>query len=111
MKIVSYTDDDGRRWATQLPEDAPDSDAAKGLPLGPPSLEPLGLPLEIEVRLHNQLFDRELFTEKAVKRSRESVVAALMGTLKVDAQAIITLYSEPVAPPPKEKPKAEPKRR
>ncbi len=99
MKIVSYTDKEGRKWATQLTDDAPDSDASKGLLLGPPSLESLGLPLEIEVRLHNQLFDRELFTVRAVKASRESVIAAVMKAIRVDAQKVIDLFVESAIEP------------
>lgn len=99
MKIVSYTDKEGRKWATQLPDDAPDGDAAKGLLLGPPSLESLGLPLETEVRLHNQLFERKLFTLRAAKASRESVVAAVMKALRVDAQKVIDLFVESAVEP------------
>ena len=93
MKIVSYEDSKGRMWATRLPDDAPEEDAPMGIPLGPPPLESLALPEETEIRLHNQLFSRRLFTEKDVKTRISDVVGALQAALAVDAGAIISLYN------------------
>lgn len=94
MRIASYTDDEGRRWAVQLPDGVPDSDAKLGLPLGPPPLASLGLPKETEIRLHNQLFDRRIFTAKDAKRRRQDVFAALQNAFSVDAGRVIDLYLE-----------------
>lgn len=98
MKQVTYTDGEGRRWRTELPDGVPDTDASMGMIIGPPPLAPLGLPLEIEVRLHNALHDRELFTLKDVKTRREHIMGAIMSALKVDVQAIVNLYQEIVPP-------------
>ena len=94
MKQVNYEDAKGRRWATLLPDDTPEEDAALGIPLGPPPLEALGLPEDIEVRLHNELFSRSLFTPADVKRRINDVVASLQAALRVDAGLIIGLYLE-----------------
>lgn len=92
MRQVSYEDGEGRKWATMLPDEAPDSDAELGLPLGPPSLEELGLPLELEVRLHNQLFARRIFTAKEAANGRQQVQGALQAVLKLDILKIIEVY-------------------
>ena len=92
MREASYTDDEGRRWVVRLPDGAPDSDAPLGIPLGPPSLESLGLPLEFEVRLHNQLCARRLFTFRDMKTRRTEILGALQAAFKVDIVAIAALY-------------------
>ncbi len=113
MREASYTDEEGRQWAVTLPDDAPESDAALGFPLGPPSLEPLGLPLDVEVRMHNQLFGRRLFTRRDVKGRRMEILGAVQAALKVDVVAIANLYLEPAAVPEQSKKtkQAKPKRR
>lgn len=92
MRTTSYVDEEGRHHAVQLPEGVSEEDASKGIPLGPPSLEPLGLPKEQEIRLHNQLFSRRLFTAKDVRKRRVDVLAALMWSFKVNAEAIVQIY-------------------
>lgn len=94
MRRSSYEDSDGRKWAVWLPEGVDDSDASMGLPLGPPSLESLGLPLELEVRLHNNLFDSGLFTWADVKRRRQHLVSAIRAMLSPTTEHLLTLYYE-----------------
>jgi hypothetical protein len=94
-KRGSYTDSEGRKWAVMLPDEAIAGSESMGLPIGPPSLEPLGLPLEVEVRLHNQLYERELFTERDVKARRLHVQGAIQAALKVDVEKIVQLYRPP----------------
>lgn len=93
MKKVRYTDKDGRHTLVWLPDTAPDADARMGVPIGPPPLGALKLPKAIDVRLHNELFARGLFTREDVTRNRRDVISALMAALKVDAEAIIGCYS------------------
>lgn len=93
MKDSYYTDEDGRKWAVKLPEGLPEDQAYMGIPVGPPSLASLNLPVELEVRLHNQLFDRRIFTFRDIKRNPDSVVSALQRAFKVDVQNIIALYN------------------
>ena len=92
MRETSYTDSKGRHQAVSLPEGLPDSAASLGLPVGPPCLESLGLPQEVEVRLHNQLFARRIFTAREAQARRQDVFAALQASYKVDAQRIIQVY-------------------
>lgn len=92
LKAVDWTDEEGRIWRALIPQSVPDADAPRGVPLGPPSLEDLGLPLEQEVRLHNQLHARRLFTIRDVKARRLDVQGALQAALKVDSQRIVNLY-------------------
>lgn len=92
MRQVTYTDPDGRKKMVFLPEEAPESEANKGIPIGPPSLALLGLPIEIEVRLNNELFNRGIITQKDALRSREQITRAVQSVLKVDANNILMQY-------------------
>lgn len=94
MREATYTDSCGRKWLVLLPDGAPDSDARMGVPVGPPPLEALGLPEEIEVRLHNQLFDRGLIRRRDLRRRMQDVVGALQAALRVSANRIAALYAE-----------------
>lgn len=92
MRKVTYQDDDGRWLVSLIPDSAPDTHAPQGVIVGPPSLEGLELPLDIEVRLHNQLFHRGLLTEQDVRRRPNEVTAAIAAALKLDAQRILSLF-------------------
>lgn len=92
LRKVSYTDSDGRKHMALLPAEIPDTEAEKGVPLGPPPLEGLNLPNEIEIRLHNELFHRGIFTPKDALLRRSEIVSALQAALKVDAGKIVDLY-------------------
>lgn len=94
MKKVDYTDDNGRRHRVMVPDDCPDDMYPAGIPVGPPSLEPLGLPPEIEVRLHNQLHSRGLFTVRDALRRPGDLQGALQAALKLDVQTLQKLYVE-----------------
>ena len=93
LREVSYEDKQGRRHRVLLPEDAPDSTAPQGIPVGPPSLEALDLPREVEIRIHNQLHDRGLFTARDVKTRPQDVMGALMAALKIDKQRLVAVYT------------------
>lgn len=60
--------------------------------MGPPSLESLGLPLAIEVRLHNQLYDREIFDDKAARRNLKEIQTAIATALRADVNAVLSIY-------------------
>ncbi len=92
MKQASYKDEQGRQFATWLPESADDGDAEIGIPLGPPSLEALHLPEELEIRLHNQLFARGIFTHAQAKANKLNVQGAMQAVLKLDVLHIIEIY-------------------
>lgn len=93
LRFAMWTDPEGRKWRTAIPDAAPDHEAKRGVPAGPPSLEPLGLPLDIEVRLHNELVARKIFTYDDARKKRADVANALSSALKVDTSRIIDLYA------------------
>jgi hypothetical protein len=92
MRDVDYTDDEGRSWRVRVPDDCPADRFVEGIPIGPPALASLGLPLAVEVRLHNQLFGRGLLTRRDVLRRPGDVFAALQAAYRVDVQTLQTLY-------------------
>jgi hypothetical protein len=94
MREATYTDKKGRKFQVWLPDEASDKDAAMGIPIGPPSLESLGLPLELEVKLHNELYARKLWRSRDVKQRRHDIVTAIQAVLRLDVQKIVDLYPE-----------------
>lgn len=92
MKQVEYTDKSGRKTRVLLPDDAPDSNAPMGIVIGPPDLSSLKLPKEIEIRLHNNLYDRGILTKEQAVSRRLEVFAAWQHALRVDVGAIVDLY-------------------
>lgn len=92
MRDVDYTDDEGRIWRVRVPDDCPADRYAEGIAIGPPALASLGLPLDVEVRLHNQLHARKLLTRRDVLRRPADVYAALQAAYRVDMQTLQMLY-------------------
>lgn len=92
MTTVDWSDDDGRRHRVQVPEGCPEDMYPEGIPVGPPSLASLALPLQIEVRLHNQLHSRGLFSARDALRRPGELQAALQAALKLDVQTLQTLF-------------------
>lgn len=97
MRIVTWTDDEGRRWRRGLPDDAPDSAAQYGAPMGPPPLDRLNLPLALEVRLHNELHDRGVFYESHTRGGLPAIRAALDAALRLDVHEIAACYAPAAA--------------
>lgn len=94
LKRVEYKDADGRLSQRLIPADAPDEEASAGVLVGPPPLTALGLPLEIEVRLSNELYYRGLFTEQDLKRRRVDAAAAVMAACRLDVDRILTVLHQ-----------------
>lgn len=92
MRDTVYTDVEGRKFKVKIPEEAPDSHSKYGIIVGPPDLTELKLPLDVEVRLNNQLYDRGIFTYKDAVKRRSDVIAALQSTLALHATKIVELY-------------------
>lgn len=90
MKRVQWTDSDGRKFYSYIPEGVTEAQAHIGVPIGPPSLESLELPLELEVRLNNALFDRGIIEKKDV--NYDEIRYALLAVLKLDALKVGQLY-------------------
>lgn len=92
MRNVTYIDPEGRKFLVQLPDDAPDSHAPMGVPIGPPDLSDLNLPLAMEVRLNNALFARQLLTRNDVRRRRQELTAVWQSVLSVDSTVLHNLF-------------------
>ncbi len=87
---VDYKDPEGYWWRVRVPQGC--EDASMGIPIGPPDLTALGLPPDIQRRLHNQLHARGLLTRRDLNGRMKEVVAAVQATYRVDAQAVTALY-------------------
>lgn len=88
---ASYTDEDGRMWAVLVPEGDEDK-ANMGIVVGPPDLAELDLPKEVEIRLHNQLFQRRLLTAQHLRGRGQEIYAALQAAYRVDLARLTSLY-------------------
>jgi len=94
MRVVEY-EKGGRKYLVQLPGEAPDSDAPKGIPIGPPDIDDLiSLPEPFSTRLHNELFARRLFTLTDTMKYQNEVRAALQAALRIDVQTIQEAYQK-----------------
>ncbi len=83
----------GKKYLVELPEGVENINL--GIHLGPPDItDTLGIPEPFATRLHNQLFDRGLFTLKDLQRRPKEVQAALQSALRLDAATIVTAYAE-----------------
>lgn len=96
MRNVVWRDAEGRWNVSALPDSAPDSDASRGVPIGPPSLAALRLPKDIEVRLHNELYHRGILTERDAARRMQDVQSALAAALRLSVHKVVALYANGV---------------
>lgn len=92
LRRTTFTDPDGRIKAVLLPEEVPDSEASRGVPIGPPDLSALGWPKDIEVRLHNELFYRGILTPTDALKRRGEIASAIQASLKLDTEAVVVQY-------------------
>lgn len=94
MQIVTYVDGFDRKTVAEVPDGSPESQWKWGITVGPPDLSPLGLPEEVQTRLHNELYHRGIIRRGDARARRADVHAALMAALRVDSERIIQLYEE-----------------
>lgn len=92
MRRVKYEDTRGFLFIVEIPDDAPDSEAKYGNPVGPPVLSGLGLPLEVERALNRELFARGLFTFADVRKRQMDVLSALKSALSLDVGKVMEAY-------------------
>ena len=94
MRELDYTDERGRTWRVALPSEAPDSEAAQGVPIGPPPVgDEIGLPEALATRLHNELHKRRLWRTSDVQQRPAEVQAALQAALRLDVVAIVNAFA------------------
>lgn len=75
-----------------IPEDAPDADGVIGIPVGPPDISFLNYPLDVEIRLHNELVHRGLLTERDLRGRMPELSAALLAAWGADAHRVADAY-------------------
>lgn len=93
LKRASWIDPEGRKRVVLLPEDQGAENAEMGIPVGPPSFAELNLPIEIEVRLNNELVNRNIVTTTDALKNRAEILLAIQWALKVDVDRIIQMYA------------------
>jgi hypothetical protein len=91
LSQVTYTNEKGMKKVVLLPEGSFEI-PSKGIPVGPPSLEELGLPVEIETRINNELYSRNILTAQDALKKRAEIVYAIQAALRVDADGILGIY-------------------
>lgn len=88
-----YRDEEGRKFLVDIPEGYDDM-MERGIIIGPPVLDSLNLPRDIEILLNNQLYERKLFTWSDVRLRPDEIEAALRTVLKAHVRQIKELYME-----------------
>jgi hypothetical protein len=88
MKIVPWTDSDGKKHQSLIREGDPDSMAETGIPNDPPDLNQLDWN-EIERELHNRLIEAGLITWRDVQRSQNGLTGIVRAVV---LKRIIQLY-------------------
>lgn len=92
MRKVEY-ERQGRKFLVMLPEGVDNVDL--GIPVGPPEfLDFLDMPEPFATRLHNQMFDRKLFTLRDLQKRSNEVQAALQSAFRIDVASIVQAYHE-----------------
>lgn len=94
MKDVDFVDETGRTFRVRVPDECPPENYHQGIRIGPPLLSDLGWPESIEIRLHNALHSRRIFTAKDVMGRPRDVQAAIMAACKLDMQRLQRIYLE-----------------
>lgn len=93
LKRASWIDPEGRKKVVLIPEESDQPEM--GIPVGPPPLTELDLPLELEVRLNNELVNRGILTPAEALKNRAEISLAIQSALKLDVDRIIQMYTGP----------------
>lgn len=95
MRPVDYADERGRKYRVRLPDGVVEADAEMGIPIGPPDVvDELGLPEPFATRLHNMLFDYQLWNIQEVRKKRKILFHLLQRALKIDVQILMDAFRE-----------------
>lgn len=95
MKQAHWSDERGRQYRVMLPDDASETEAPMGIPLGPPdAVDFLELPEPFATRLHNNLYDRGLYRASDVRKNPQALFGALQSALRVDIHLLMQAYAE-----------------
>ena len=92
MKL-NYQDERGRWYKVELPDGESPDNAAMGVPIGPPDVvDFMEIPEPLATRLHNMLFERDLFTSQDVQRRPRDLQNALTSAFHADVAKFHEAY-------------------
>lgn len=92
MKQLLYIDKEGYKWISQLPDTASIDEISQGVLIGPPEFR--NYQKEFAIKLHNELFDRGIYTYLQAKANRQGIMQAIQSVLKFSAIAIEGEYKD-----------------
>ena len=93
MNRIEHTDERGRKYLVMLPNGLDDIDA--GTVIGPPDVvDLLDLPERMATKLHNELFNRKLFSYKDVSKRPGEMQGAIQKMLRLDVATLSTAYHQ-----------------
>lgn len=94
MKKVTYTDPKGRKYLRLVENNQEEEMYQYGINIGPPEdiVDGLGFPDDLATELHNQLFQRQLWSIKEVRKNPRAIFAALQAVFGVNQQMIVNAY-------------------
>lgn len=93
MRTIDYHDSRGCMHRVELPDEADDDEVTNGILIGPPDLSALNLPLELELRLNTELWNRKLLTYADVMRHKGELIAVWQAALQVDAMKLMSVFA------------------
>jgi hypothetical protein len=94
MKKVEYIDHKGRKYLRLVDNDESEEMFQYGINVGPPEdiTDGLGMTDELATELHNQLYQRGLWSIKEINQNPKFVFAALQATFRINQQMIVNAY-------------------
>lgn len=92
-KYREFVDSRGRKYAVEAPDDAVD---LSNYPfLGPPDVvDSLDLPEYFATRLHNILYEKELWSMKEIRKQKGALRGVIQSLYKVDVQTLEYAYQQ-----------------
>ena len=86
-----YTDEEGFSWRVLIPRHEIEH-PERGIVIGPPSLEGIGLSEDVRKELHNQLWARGIITKEDIRGRHLDITAALQRAYRVDLAKVTEAY-------------------
>lgn len=90
--MIVEIEEGGKKYRVVVPDNAKVDTYKYGIRVGPPDFS--WLPPHIDVRLHNELYNRGLITVADVMSRPQEVQAALQAAVRVDVQTVIQTFKE-----------------
>lgn len=88
-----YTDERGRQYRVLLPAGVPESEIDKGIPVGPPDVvDSLGLPEPLATRIHNKLFEKQIWNATEARKQPNVLQGILRSALMLDVHRLMEAF-------------------